>query len=32
LDYVAELKNFSAEDRRMILNDNVHDLITLRPT
>ena len=31
-DYVTELKNFSAEDRRLILNDNVQELITLRPT
>ena len=30
-DYVKELKNFSAEDRRLILNDNVRELITLRP-
>ena len=31
-DYVMELKNFGAEDRRAILNDNVRELITLRPT
>jgi predicted TIM-barrel fold metal-dependent hydrolase len=31
-DYVAELKNFGPDDRRMILNDNVAELITLRPT
>jgi hypothetical protein len=31
LDYVAELKNFSDHERRLILNDNVHELITLRP-
>jgi predicted TIM-barrel fold metal-dependent hydrolase len=31
LDYVVELKNFSDGDRRLILNDNVQELITLRP-
>ena len=31
LDYVVELKNFTADDRRLILNDNVSELITLRP-
>ena len=31
LDYVVELKNFSADERRLILNDNVRELITLRP-
>jgi hypothetical protein len=29
---VAELKNFDDDDRRMILYDNVQELITLRPT
>ncbi len=32
LDYLAELKAFSEEDRRLILNDNVRQLIELRPT
>jgi predicted TIM-barrel fold metal-dependent hydrolase len=32
LDYVIELKNFHADDRRLILNDNARELITLRPT
>lgn len=31
LDYVRELKGFAPEQRRMILNDNVRELITLRP-
>ncbi len=31
-DYVAELKEFTADERRMILNDNVNQLIVLRPT
>jgi hypothetical protein len=29
---VIELKNFHADDRRLILNDNARELITLRPT
>ena len=32
LDYVAELKEFTTAERRMILNDNVNQLIALRPT
>jgi len=32
MEYVAELKNFDDDDRRMILYDNVQELITLRPT
>ena len=32
MDYVAELKNFDDDDRRLILYDNVQELITLRPT
>ena len=32
LDYLVELKNFDAEERRLILNDNVSELITLRPS
>ncbi len=32
LDYLVELKEFSADERRMILNDNVTGLISLRPT
>jgi predicted TIM-barrel fold metal-dependent hydrolase len=31
-DYVAELKEFTADERQMILNDNVNQLIVLRPT
>ncbi len=30
--YVKELKDFDAGDRRLILYDNVRELITLRPT
>ena len=30
--YVKELKDFDAGDQRLILNDNVRELITLRPT
>lgn len=29
--YVRELKGFAPDERRMILNDNVRELITLRP-
>jgi predicted TIM-barrel fold metal-dependent hydrolase len=32
LDYVVELKEFNADERRLILNDNVAELIALRPT
>jgi predicted TIM-barrel fold metal-dependent hydrolase len=30
--YLQELKHFDAGDRRLLLNDNVQELITLRPT
>ena len=32
IEYVAELKDFTAEDRRKILFGNVQELITLRPS
>ncbi len=32
LDYLVELKDFSDAERRLILNDNVKELLTLRPT
>ncbi len=32
LDYLVELKEFSAEQRRLILHDNVTGLLALRPT
>jgi predicted TIM-barrel fold metal-dependent hydrolase len=31
LDYVRELKTFSDAEQQMILNDNVRELVTLRP-
>jgi predicted TIM-barrel fold metal-dependent hydrolase len=32
LDYLRELKNLEAGDQRLVLNDNVRELTTLRPT
>ena len=32
LDYIRELKDFDAADRRKILHDNVTELIALRPS
>ena len=32
LDYVIELKEFRDDERRLILNDNVRELLVLRPT
>jgi predicted TIM-barrel fold metal-dependent hydrolase len=32
LDYLREVKELDAADRRLVLNDNVRELTTLRPT